>query len=694
MLKKSFQSFAFISFLFPSLYFAGTLQENIVEALDTNPVIQESLKGFRASQQDLKIAESEYYPSLDLKLAYGYNRAGALKDGVGVSGEDFNHKVNNSDYMNYENSLTLTQNIFNGFSTTHKIDFQEAQILAAAYKYLEKANDIAFKMAEAYINVMRSAELVGTAIENVQINENIYKKVRALYESGLTTDSEVKKIQSTLSLARSNLTVQKNNARDSEYKYRRVLGRLPDISNMQRPNLDTQLPTSIERAALYSVENNPSLLVSRYNIKGSESLWKQTKKDFYPKIDLELSQTYNDHDEIGNGFDQADDRFKARVVLNYNIFRGGADAATVQKHVSKIAQEVEIQRDIKRQIIEGLDLSWNAYYMVEEQLKDLREYSQFSEKTLELYKEEYDLGRRSLLDLLSSQNDVINSRSQIIKAEYDQLFAKYRILDAMGLLVVAVNGTATEFTSKVNLYADNEAHEILDTVPVKLDADDDKIADNIDLCDNSLKLNNIMPYGCTKIRLDDDHDGVFNDNDLCPNTLFGVSVSTDGCELDSDGDGITDSTDSCAQTPRGYSVDKDGCTNLVTMQISFDEDSTELPDDLDDKIGQFADFFKNNTDLTAKIIGHTSRSSSSQEEYNIQLSKDRAQRVEQELLKYGVKPSRLSVDGEGYENPIADNSTLEGRVQNRRVEIELVRVDAEAETEVEIETETDLQEEL
>lgn len=500
MLKKSFICLALTGLISQSVISANTLQQSVVEVLNTNPVIQERLKNFRATQQDLSVAESEYYPQIDLRVAVTYNQAGDVKSGdlsAARNDDDFHHNVDNVNYRTYESSLTLTQNLFDGFSTMSKVDFEEAQILAAAYNYLEKANDMAYRMTDAYLNVLRTNELIETARENVQINETIYSKVKDLFESGLTTDSEVKKIQSALSLARSNLTVEKNNALDAEYKYRRILGRLPDVSEMKRPELNMNMPESIERAALYSIDNNPSMLVSRYNIKGAQALWKQSKKEYYPKIDLELSQTLNDHDEFNNGFDQPDDRFRARIVMNYNLFRGGADKATVQKHVSKISQEIEIQRDLKRQVVEGLDLSWNAYHMVDAQLKDLREYSEFSEKTLELYKEEYDLGRRSLLDLLSAQNDVINSRSQIIKAEYDQLFAQYRILDAMGLLVVAVNGTADEFTSKVNLHTDNSL-EVLDTYPVELDADNDNIADNIDLCDNSLKENNIMPYGCKK----------------------------------------------------------------------------------------------------------------------------------------------------------------------------------------------------
>ena len=98
----------------------------------------------------------------------------------------------------------------------------------------------------------------------------------------------------------------------------------------------------------------------------------------------------------------------------------------------------------------------------------------------------------------------------------------------------------------------------------------------------------------------------------------------------------------------------------------------ELPVDLEKRIVEFSDYLKSNPDVVAKIIGHTSRTSVSRYRYNINLSQARAKRVYDELVNvYGIDASRLSSNGKGYTTPIADNATLQGRMQNRRVEIEL-----------------------
>ena len=661
---KLFLNFILLFSLLSSSLFGLTLQESVVEVMNTNPIVAERLKNYRATQQDLSIAESEYYPSVDFRASLGYNSAGALK----TSDEDWNHEVQDEQYNNYETSLILTQNLFDGFSTTSKVDYQEARILAAAYNYIEKSNDLAFKMTSAYLSVIRSYELLQTARENVQINDEIFRKVKDLFDSGLTTDSEVKKIESALSLARSNLTVQRNNSRDTEYSFRRVLGRMPNIANMSKPELNISMPDSIERAALYAVNHNPSLLVSRYNIKGAQALHKQTQKNFYPKLDLELAQNYNDADEL-NRFNQPDDRFSARLVLSYNIFRGGADTAATQREISKINQEIDIKRDLKRQVIEGLDLSWNAYEMIAQQLIDLKDYSRFSEKTLELYKEEYDLGRRSLLDLLSAQNDVINSRSQIIIAEHDYLLAQYRILDAMGLLPMAIVGETKEFSSRVNLYTDAEAHEILDTIPVKLDVDEDNIADNQDLCDNSLLENNIMPYGCKKTVRDSDGDGVRDSRDRCPLTPKNAKVSPDGCALDGDMDGVKDYKDKCLDTPIGYEVNDDGCAISLNLGVNFKYYSDIIEENSKKNIEKFAEFIKKNSNYELNIVGHTSTKGDA--DLNKRLSEKRAKAVKLALINLGVSATDMTTEGRGEEDPLVEDASSDGKLLNRRVEIEI-----------------------
>ncbi|MCT7494768.1 TolC family outer membrane protein [Aliarcobacter cryaerophilus] len=524
--KKVILSMVTATCLFSINANALTLKETLNEVLETNPVVQERLKNLNETREDLNIAKSEWLPSLDYRGTIGRNNSGDLKDSGNSS---FNHTVRDSSYSHYTNSLKLTQNIFNGFSTTEKINYQEARVFGAAYHYLENANDIAFNMTQAYIDLLRSYQLLQNAKDNVVINKKIYEDVQSLYDQGLTTKSEMTKIYASLSLANSNLVVQQNNTMDKEFKFKRLYGRSVNVGTLEVPKLDLAMPESKQRATMIAIQNNPSMIVSSYNIKGAQALYREKKSKFMPSIDIEAEQMFNDYTK-DNGFDSADDRQRIYAVLNWNLFKGGAHSADLQKSRSTINKELELQRDLKRQTIEGLELSWSAYEMLGKQLTELYKYYEYSEETLSSYQSEYEMGRRTLLDLLSAQNDLISSKAQIINAQMDKLFAQYRILDAMGMLVSSV--LDDKDYAKIIKTTTNPLDLPKDEIPVLLDVDNDKVVDHLDICDNSVVGNNdIGPDGCNKEEKDSDFDGIPDSKDKCPDTPFGAVVGVDGCPI-------------------------------------------------------------------------------------------------------------------------------------------------------------------
>jgi len=477
---------------------ALTLQEGVSEVLDSNPVVIERLKNYRATRSQVDVAQSDYFPTIDLQSSIGREEDGIFATGNNIERTGFNV---------FENSITLRQNIFSGFDTVEQVNYEKMRTLAASYSYLEKANDISLQMSNVYLEVLHQFELLVNARDNLRENQAIYEKVQTLYDGGLTTLSEVEKIKTSVSLAESNLLLQKNSLRDARYSFRRVLGRNVKIEELVVPSFDLALPETLDQASGYALEYNPSLLVSRYNIKGAQSLYRQTKKNYYPTLDLELSENYNDYSLDKNSRLNDEEYFRGMLVLRYNLYRGGADKATVQSNISKINQEVARQQDLRRQVIEGLALSWSSFDLSVQQIPILENYFTHAERTLTLYGDEYNLGKRSLLDLLAAQNDVSRSNAQIIDANYKLLYAKYRILDAMGLMIAAMQGDVEEYYTRVGLSPKGE-QVVYDSLPVSNDRDQDRVVDDLDLCDNSEANVSVQPYGCT--RFDDSLHGIDN----------------------------------------------------------------------------------------------------------------------------------------------------------------------------------------
>ena len=424
---------------------AQDLKTTVKEVLTTNPIILERLHNYNATKKDITSAESDYYPKLDLNL------------GVGVENTKKSNQANNipdtsDSYSVYQNSLKYTQNLFDGLGTTYRVKGQEYRTVAAAYSYIEKVNDRSFALVDAYLKVMKNQELLQTAQENVDIDQEIFDKVQKLYNAGLTTLSEVNKIESSLALAKSNLVVQENTILNVSFELENILGRKLNPDEMSKPELNIALPASDKEAVEFSIKNNPSILVTDYNIRLARATNKEKQSAYYPKIDIEVSESMNKNLSAIEG---NNDRFRAMAFVSYNFFNGFADKAAIQKSITQVQQEQENKNNFTRQVTQGLNLSWAANTKLQQQLVHLIDYKKYSFKTLTLYLKEYDLGRRSLLDLLSAQNDFIGSKSQIITTKYSLLFAKYRILDAMGTLVDTILGDKNIAYKNVNITREN-----------------------------------------------------------------------------------------------------------------------------------------------------------------------------------------------------------------------------------------------
>jgi outer membrane protein OmpA-like peptidoglycan-associated protein len=139
--------------------------------------------------------------------------------------------------------------------------------------------------------------------------------------------------------------------------------------------------------------------------------------------------------------------------------------------------------------------------------------------------------------------------------------------------------------------------------------------------------------------------------------------------VDSDGDGVPDSEDLCPNTPIGATVNKKGCWALKGVKL-FDFDSSTIKPEGHELLDEVVVILENNPEITGELRGHTDSTGS--EEYNMQLSKKRAEAVEQYLENKGIDSSRLTSVPYGESQPIASNETPEGRMENRRVE--LVRI--------------------
>jgi len=205
---------------------------------------------------------------------------------------------------------------------------------------------------------------------------------------------------------------------------------------------------------------------------------------------------------------------------------------------------------------------------------------------------------------------------------------------------------------------------------IQSDADGDRVFDSIDECPNTPSGVPVNPRGCS---LDSDMDGVTTDKDRCPASRAGADVNIYGCENDEDNDGVVDHRDDCLGTRAGARTDVKGCEirDIISLPgVNFETGRDNLLAGTEYLLQTAADTLNKHPDLQIEVAGHSDNVGNADQ--NIGLSMRRAKTVRNFLISFGVDANRLTFRGYGEAQPIADNSTADGRATNRRVELRLV----------------------
>ncbi len=212
------------------------------------------------------------------------------------------------------------------------------------------------------------------------------------------------------------------------------------------------------------------------------------------------------------------------------------------------------------------------------------------------------------------------------------------------------------------------------------DKDDDGVFDGLDKCPSTVKGAVVDETGCAK---DSDGDDVPDGVDECPKTPENAIVDAKGCPLDTDGDGVYDGIDKCPNTGEGVEVDELGCRKLekgqaITVRVHFESCKWDITTKGEEDLAEALEILLAHPEMKVEIGGHTDNQTPTGEcakavTDNMGLSNLRARSVYDWLVAQGVSPTQLEVQAYGDTQPVASNSTPEGRALNRRIEFKRLK---------------------
>jgi len=393
-----------------------TLTEAIKYVLQTNPEVKQVSYTRQAKDQEVVQAQGGYFPTLDASAA-----AGLRQQDIPTFDKQWP----------LQTTVSLRQNVFQFGATNAEVSRQKARVKSDAYLLQGTSENLALRTARAYLNVLRNQELSELAKENLINHERIADQMKLRSKSGVDRKADLDQVMGRLALAQSNIAVTNANLRDSKTDYAAVVDKMPeDLAKTM--SLSSFLPPSMEEAEQFALKNYPIIKSAQADLEAREAQYKFAKRVVYPKIDV--AADYNWQRDVYPTPGKLD-YLSASVIASFNIFNGFRNKGRIAETSLLIKEAKEILKNTERQTVQSVRLSWEAYKAAQERIAYLEEYVKSTEATATAFTAQWNIGRRTMFDLLDTQAEYINAKSSLVGAKYDNLYAEYRILSGMGKLV-------------------------------------------------------------------------------------------------------------------------------------------------------------------------------------------------------------------------------------------------------------------
>lgn len=403
---------------------AGTLSETVQFAISTHPDIKEAAANRRATESELREARGLYYPRLDIRAGIGpewsYNTTSSPNGGwLGRMESDF----------------TLQELLFDGFAREGEVEKRASRVDAASFRVRERSEVIALNVTQAYLDVLRNQQLVQLAKDNVDVHQGITDDVVSRVKGGQSGIGDQQQAEARLATAKNTLIRAEKDLDDATANFIRFVGEPP--KDLVLPELsDAMVPANVDDAVNKALNNNPAVRAVGADIDVTHGERRVVEGDFYPTFRVEVTGSRNRNID---GVQGPNNDVSAMLRMQWNLYNGGQTTARKMEAIERISESREHFLGVQRQIEESLRLAWSATENAKRESVTLNDLVLANSQVVSTYRQEFEIGQRDLLDLLDSENELFQSRTRLVTADFVATYGKYRILADTGKLLDALD---------------------------------------------------------------------------------------------------------------------------------------------------------------------------------------------------------------------------------------------------------------
>lgn len=425
-----------------------TLQEALILAYQTSPVLASSIAGLRATDEEIAQALSGYRPTVSASGEIGRQWTFSDQEDAFGTTRDVNTALNPASI-----GLDVSQPIYQGGRTEADVRRAEFQIQATRAQVVATEQNVLLDASIAFMNVVRDQAVLELTVNNERVLQRQLEATQDRFAVGEVTRTDVAQAESRVAGAVADRINAEGQLRISRAAFERVVGVAAET--LQPPQPLVGLPQSMEESVNLAQLNNPIVIQAEFleraaaaNVDFQEGFLLPevvvtggVRQEFDPTVGIERRSV-------------ADIRAQVTIPL----YQAGAVTSQLRQAREQAGQARIDTEDARRGAIEQAISAWEALLTSQAAIESLLAQVRAAEIALDGVQQEAAVGSRTVLDVLDAEQELLDARVTLVRAQRDEVVAGFQVLSAIGQL------TAPDLALPVNYYEfDTHYNEVRDT---------------------------------------------------------------------------------------------------------------------------------------------------------------------------------------------------------------------------------------
>ena len=320
-------------------------------------------------------------------------------------------------------SAQLVHPIWDGFATRSRVRTAKSTLESQKYRVFDTATSLSLDGIIAHIDLLRRRKIYELSENNVAHHKALVGQAQDRASLGADTAADVTQAQSRLQRALSSLSEAKAALLVAEETYTRLTG-LPAASRLQPVTMPPQLYDAAQAVMEQAKKSNPKLAAYLQDIRASRGERELADAAFSPTFNLEAGPSYTNMGGASNRWVQS---FDVMGVVRWNIFNSGADVAERKAASARVRQTRQVMYNFVDDLKLDVESTWTNYQAAQEQYNHYSKAIEYNKYTRSAYLEQFQIGKRSILDVLDTESELYNSATQAETARGNILVGAYRL---------------------------------------------------------------------------------------------------------------------------------------------------------------------------------------------------------------------------------------------------------------------------